>query len=144
MRTINVQEVITRLSRKLEHLDPDTPPTAMEAQDESVFQMREMLYDLTKYYYAGIAQQEIKREENMTTEVIVACRHQREQPAGSTKYMDTYRVVVQFPQIGKQYLPEKIRIWDIGGLELTFGQATSQTLIRLNGIACPFLFDFTL
>lgn len=143
MRSINVQDAIVRLSKKLEHLDLNThgitgqyePTQEMDPQDKSVFQIFWVLRDLQEYYYSQLRIDALTKEDPLTYIYSVSCR---ESPEGD------HELIIAGANVHEDYLSHTCRLENLTGLHVVFGEHTTDAMTRMDGLKCPFLFHFVI
>lgn len=148
MRSINVQDAIVRLSKKLEHLDLDPvglnsnyePDKEMNPQERSVFQSLWLLYDILEWYYIRLDIETITKDDPLTHIVFV----EGEQMDDEQFENRSYDFQFTFANARKEDLPFRCNYKDLTGLNVVFSENTVDAIIRLDRIKCPFRFHFVL
>lgn len=148
MRSINVQDAIVRLQKKLDHLDLDhvglnsnyEPDREMNPQERSVFQSLWLLYDILEWYYARLDVETLTKDDPLTHIVFV----EGEQMDDEQFENRSYDFQFTFANARKEDLPFRCNYKDLTGLNVVFSENTVDAIIRLGRIKCPFRFHFVL
>lgn len=143
MRSINVQDAIVRLAKKLDHLDLNKcvitgqyePSQKMDPQDRSVFQIFWVLRDLQEYYYSQLRIDTLTKEDPLTQVYSVSCCESAE---------GDHELNITAANVHEDYLSHTCRLKDLTGLHVVFSEHTTDAMTRMDGLKCPFLFHFVI
>lgn len=142
MRSINVQDAIVRLSKKLDHLDLNQhaisgqyiPDREMDPLDRSVFQLFWMMRDVQDEYYSQLQVDELLKDDPLTSVYTVSCSETSE---------EEYTLIISRTN-GDDDSRFIGLLRNLSGLNTVFSQHTVDAMTRMDGTPCPFLFHFVI